>query len=161
MQLSYQLSLNQYQEAVNVHYKTGKRPLFVALFLTLATFTMLVGTDFSQTQEVVNNILITFFALSFYILFTRMITSYQAKKIYDKSPLLSYETSLRISGKGIKQDKNHKSNTLPWSLFTSWKQNEHYYLLYTNSHQFNVIPKSAIEAKQQEELEAYFIKYID
>ena len=160
MKITYQLTLNEYQEAANVHYKRGKRPLFVAVFLGMATFMLLVGTDFSNTQSVINNILITFFALAFYLLFTRMLTAYQAKKVYNKSPILSQEVSLRISGKGIRYDKNAEGKTMPWDYFSKWKKNDKYYLLYTNSYQFNVIPKRAMNEAQVEELESYLKKYI-
>jgi len=160
MNITYKLTLNEYQEAAMFHYKTGKRPLLVAVFVGMATFMMLAGTDFSNTQEVINNILMTFFALSFYILFTRMITAWQAKNVYNKSPILSKEVTLRISGKGIQQDKQSNSKTLGWELFSTWKKNEKYYLIYTNPHQFNVIPKRALTEAQVEELEAYLTKYL-
>ena len=160
MNITYQLTLNEYQEAATFHYKTGKRPLLVALFLGTATFMMLMGTDFSNTQQVINNILMTFFILAFYILFTRMITAWQAKNIYKKSPILSKEVTLHISGKGIQQDKKNNSQTLAWKLFVKWKQNEKYYLIYTNSHQFNVIPKKVLNDTQKEKLESYLERYI-
>ena len=160
MNITYKLTLNEYQEAAMLHYKTGKRPLFVAVFVGMATFMMLAGTDFSNNQEVINNILMTFFALAFYILFSRMITAWQAKKVYSKSPMLSKEVTLRISGKGIQQDKQSNSQTLAWELFSKWKKNEKYYLIYTNPHQFNVIPKRALTKAQIEELESYLTKYL-
>jgi len=160
MNITYQLTLNEYQEAVNFHYKTGKRPLFIAIFLGFATFMLLVGTDYDNTREVITNILMTFFALSFYLLFTRMITAYQAKKVYTKSPILPKEVTLRVSGKGITHDKKNNNEILEWKQFTKWKENDKYYLVYTSSYQFNVIPKRAMNEKQQEELEGYFRKYL-
>jgi len=160
MNITYKLTLNEYQEAATFHYKSGKRPLLVAVFLGMATFMMIAGTDFSNTREVISNILVTFFALSFYILFTRMITAYQAKKIYQKSPLLSNEVTLHISGKGINLNKQGNSKIFPWDTFKKWKENEKYILLYTNNYQFNVIPKRAMNEKQKEELKAFLNKYL-
>ena len=160
MNITYQLTLNEYQEAATLHYKNGKRPILVAVFLGMATFMMLVGTDFTNTREVIYNILVTFFALAFYIIFTRMITAFQAKKIYNKSPILSKEVVLHISGKGINLDKSINSKILPWDSFTKWKKNEKYYLIYTNAHQFNVIPVRAMDEKQNEELDTYLEKYL-
>lgn len=160
MNITYKLTLNEYQEAANFHYKSGKHPLFIAVFLGMATFMMLAGTDFSNTRQVINNILITFFALAFYLLFTRMVTAYQAKKVYNKSPILSSEVSLRISGKGIRHDKKAEGNTMPWDYFSKWEKNEKYYFIYTNSHQFNIIPFRAMNDAQREELEGYFKKYL-
>jgi len=160
MNITYKLTLNEYQEAVNYHYKSGKRPLLVAVFLGAATFMLLVGTDFSNTQEVINNIIITFFALSFYILFTRMITAYQAKKMYKNSPILSNEITLHISGKGIKKSKEEQSHRLAWDKFTKWKENEKYYLIYTNIYQFSVIPKMAMNEAQIKEFQEYLEKYL-
>lgn len=161
MNITYQLTLNEYQEAVNFHYKTGKRPIFIAVFLGTATFMLMVGTDFSNTREVMDNMIITFFALSFYLLFTRMITAYQAKKTYNKSEILSKEVTLRISGKGITHDKKNNNKIIPWDTFSKWRQNEKYYLVYTTPYQFNVIPKRVLDAKGQEEVKGYFQKYID
>ena len=160
MNITYHLTLNEYQEAAYLHYKTGKRPLLVGLFVGMATFMMLVGTDFSNTQSVINNILMTFFALSFYILFTRMLIAYRAKKTYNKSPILSKEVTLYVSGKGINPDKKNQSNIFPWDTFSTWKKNEKYYLIYTNIHQFNVIPLRAMDEKQKEELNGYIEKYL-
>ena len=158
--ITYHLTLNEYQEAALFHYKSGKRPLLVAIFVGMATFMMLVGTDFSNTQSVINNILMTFFALSFYILFTRMLIVYRAKKIYKKSPILSKEVTLHISGKGINLNKRKQSKIFPWNTFTTYKKNKKYYLIYTNMHQFNVIPLRAIDEKQTVELNGYLEKYL-
>ena len=160
MNITYHLTLNEYQEASLFHYKTGKRPILVALFVGMATFMMLVGTDFSNTQSVIQNILMTFFALSFYILLTRMLIAYRAKKTYNKSPILSTEVTLHISGKGINLDKTKQRKIFPWSTFSTWKENNKYYLIYTNMHQFNVIPLRAIDEKQKEELNGYLEKYL-
>ena len=161
MNITYQLTLNEYQEAVNLHYKNTKRPLFVSLFLGFATFMILVGTNFANIREVINNILLVFFALSFYLLFTRMITAYQAKKVYKKSPILTKEVTLHISGKGIKEDKNNNDRTVEWKYFSKWIENEKYYIIYTSRYQFNVIPKRVMDEKKKEELTEYFSKYID
>jgi len=160
MNIHYKLTLNEYQEAVIFHYKSGKRPLFIALFLGLATFMLLVGTDFTNTREVITNIFMVFFTLSFYLLFTRMITAYQAKKIYNKSPLLSEEVTLHVSGKGVKQNKIAEVKTIPWDRFSKWKQNEKYYLMYNTPHRFNVIPKRVMNETEEKELEGYFEKYL-
>ena len=160
MNITYQLTLNEYQEAVSFHYKNTKRPLFVSIFLGFATFMILVGTDFTNIREVIDNIFLVFFALSFYILFTRMITAYQAKKVYNKSAILSKEVTLHISGKGIKEDKNNNDKTLDWAYFTKWIENEKYYIIYTSRYQFNVIPKRVMDEKQREELNTYFTKYL-
>ncbi len=160
MNIDYKLTLNEYQEAVNFHYKSGKRPLLIAVFLGMATFMLLVGTDFSNTREVITNIFMVFFTLSFYLLFTRMITAYQAKKIYTKSPLLSEEVTLHVSGKGVKQNKLAEAKIITWDKFSKWKQNEKYYLMYNTPHRFNVIPKRVMNEAQKEELEGYFSKYL-
>lgn len=161
MNITYKLTLNEYQEAVAFHYKNTKRPVFVSVFLGLATFMILVGTDFNNIREVIYNILLVFFAVSFYLLFTRMITAYQAKKVYNKSSSLSKEVTLHISGKGIKEDKNNNDKTIEWKYFTKWIENEKYYIIYTSKYQFNVIPKRVMNDKQKEDLNTYFKKYLD
>jgi len=160
MNITYTLTLNEYQEAVNFHYKSGKRPLIISVFLGLATFMILVGTDFSNIREVITNILTVFFALSFYLLFVRMITAYQAKKTYKESSILSDKVSLHISKKGIQYNKNTATQLLRWDNFTKWKQNENTYLLYTNHYQFNVIPKRVMTEEQIKELENYLDRYL-
>ena len=160
MNISYTLTLNQYQEASILHYKQSKRPLFVGLYIGLATFVIISGTDFSNVREVIDNILITFFAIAFYLLFTRMITAYQAKKIYTNHPLLSNEVLVHISGQGISLDKHTKQKVLGWDIFEKYVKSEKHYLLYTNKHQFNVIPRSAMKEDQEEELDKYLEKYL-
>jgi hypothetical protein len=160
MNITYQLTLNEYQEAANLHYKTGKRPIFIGLFLGLSTFMILAGTDLSNLREVIYNILFTFFAIAFYLLFTRMITAYQAKKMYQKNPILSKEVTLYVSGKGINPDKSGNAKMVPWEAFKQWKKDNKYYLLYTTPHQFNVIPLRAMNEKQIEEFEGFLAKYL-
>lgn len=161
MNITYQLTRNEYQEAVAFHHKKGRRSLMISIYVGLATFLILAGTDFSNNREVVMNIFVAFFSISFYILFVRIITDYKAKKIYNKSPILSNEITLHVSGKGIKQDKKTSSEILPWTLFTQWKESEKFYLLYAGKHHFNVIPKRVLNEKEQEELEVFFRKYLD
>lgn len=161
MNITYKLTLNEYQEAVAFHYKNTKRPLFVSVFLGFATFMILVGTDFTNTREVIYNILLVFFAVSFYLLFTRMITAYQAKKFYNKSSILSKEVTLHISGKGIKENTKDNNKTIEWKYFTKWLENEKYYILYTSKYQFNVIPKRVMDEKQKEDINTYFTKYLN
>jgi hypothetical protein len=160
MNIHYQLTVNEYQNAVALHHKTGRRPILISLYAGLSTFIILVGTDFSNTREVITNILVAFFAISFYILFVRIITAYQAKSIYKKSNILSKEVTLHISGKGIKENKKDNDKTLPWSMFTKWKKNENFYLIYAGSRHFNVIPLRAMKESQIKELDTYLEKYI-
>ena len=89
-----------------------------------------------------------------------MLIVYRAKKIYNKSPILSKEVTLHISGKGINLNKRKQSKIFPWNTFTTYKKNKKYYLIYTNMHQFNVIPLRAIDEKQTVELNGYLEKYL-
>ena len=160
MNITYQLTHEEYQQAVILHYKSGKRPIFVAAYVGFATFVILAGTDFDNTREVITNILTAFFAISFYLLFVRMISAYQATSVYKKSPILSKEITLRISGKGIHLDKETQNSFLPWDNFSKWKKNDALYLIYTNARQFNVIPLRAMKDKQLKEFEDYLQKYL-
>jgi len=160
MNITYQLTRGEYQEAVAFHHKKGRRPLMISLYAGLATFLILAGTDFSNNREVITNIFAAFFSIAFYIVFMRLLTDYKAKKIYSKSPILSNEVTLHISGKGIQQDKKSSDEMLPWSLFTQWKENEKFYLLYAGKRYFNVIPKRVLSEKEREEIESYFEKYL-
>ena len=89
-----------------------------------------------------------------------MLSVYQAKSVYQKSATLPYEITLHISGKGIKLDKNSNNISIPWKAFSKWKNNEHFYLLYTNPRRFNVIPARAMSEAQKKEFDAYLEKYI-
>lgn len=160
MNISYQLSQDEYLKAVDLHHKKSHRVLKLVVYIALATIIVLVGTDFSNTREIITNILAAFFSISFYMLFVRMLTAYQAKNIYTKSPTLSYEITLRISGKGIRFDKKGNEKTIPWSAFSKWKKDENFYLLYTSPRQFNVIPTRVMSTIHINELEGYLEKYI-
>lgn len=160
MNITYQLTENEYLQAVNLHHRKGKRVIMLAIYAVLATIIVIVGTDFSNTREIITNVIAVFFSISFYLLFVRMISAYQAKNIYKKSATLPYETTLRISGKGIKLNRMTNDAILPWSVFSKWKKDEHFYLLYTNPRQFNIIPVKAMNALEKKELDAYLEKYI-
>lgn len=160
MNITYQLTQNEYQQAVNLHHKKGNRLLMLGIYVVLAAIIVVVGTDFSNTREVITNVITVIFSISFYMLFVRMLSAYQAKSIYQKSATLAHEVTLRISGKGIKLDKNTNNASIPWSAFSKWKKDELFYLLYTSPRQFNVIPNRAMSEAQKKEFDAYLEKYI-
>ena len=160
MNISYQLTQEEYLQAVNLHHKKGHRLVMLAIYIVLAAMIVVVGTDFSNTREIITNSITAFFSISFYMLFVRMLTAYQAKSVYQKSTTLPYEVTLHISGKGIKLDKNSNNASIPWSAFSQWKNDERFYLLYTNPRRFNVIPLRAMSTLQKKELDAYLRKYI-
>ncbi len=160
MNITYQLTQIEYQQAVNLHHKKGQRAIMLAIYAALAAIIVVMGTDFSNTREIITNVLAVFFSISFYMLFVRMLSAYQAKSIYQKSATLAHEVTLRVSGKGIKLDKKTNEATIPWSAFSKWKKDELFYLLYTTPRQFNVIPIRVISEVQKKELDAYLEKYI-
>lgn len=160
MNITYQLSQEEYLQAVNLHHKKNNRGVKLAIYIALATGIVLIGTDFSNTHEIITNILVALFSISFYMLFVRMLSAYQAKNIYTKSTTLPYETTLRISGKGIRLDKKGNEKTILWSAFSKWKKDETFYLLYTSPRQFNVIPTRVISTIHSSELDEYLKKYI-
>jgi len=160
MNITYHLSQEEYLQAVNFHQKQNHRVVKLGIYIALAAIIVLVGTDFSNTREIITNVLAAFFSISFYMLFVRMLSAYQAKNIYTKSPALKTETTLRISGKGIRYDNKGKEKTIPWSTFSKWKKDEKFYLLYTSPRQFNVIPIRVMSDIQKKELDDYLEKYL-
>jgi len=160
MNITYKLTQDEYQKAVTLHLNRGNRLVMLAIYVALAVGIVILGTDFSNTREIITNVLAVFFSVAFYMLFVRMISAYQAKSIYTKSPTLSHEVTLRVSGKGIKLDKKTNKATIPWKAFTKWKEDKKFYLLYTGPRQFNVIPKHVLNEAQRKELDAYLEKYI-
>ncbi|HEY9190635.1 MAG TPA: YcxB family protein [Sulfurovum sp.] len=160
MNITYQLTEEEYQQAVNLHHKRGQRVLFLAIYVMVAAVIVAVGTDFSNTREVITNMLAAFFSIAFYMLFVRMISAYQAKSIYQKSAVLPYETTLHISGKGIRIKTRPDAPSIPWSAFSKWKKNERFYLIYTTPRQFNVIPARVMSESEKKAFDAYLEKYI-
>jgi hypothetical protein len=159
MNITYRLTQEEYLHAVNLHHKKGNRLIMLAIYITLATIIVVAGTDFSNTREITTNVIAAFFSISFYMLFVRMVSAYQAKNVYEKSTTLPYENTLHISGKGIRLDKNNKGS-IPWSAFSKWKNDKDFYLLYTNPRRFNVIPTRAMSETQKKEFDAYLEKYL-
>ena len=160
MNITYKLSPEEYLQAVNLHHKKGSRLLRLGIYIALAAIIVIFGTDFSNTREVITNVIAAVFSISFYILFVRMLTAYQARSVYQKSSILPHETTLHISGKGIRLDKSNKDISIPWSAFNTYKSDENFYLLYTNPRRFNVIPAHALNENQKKEFEEYLKKYI-
>ncbi len=160
MNITYKLSQEEYLQAVNLHHKQSHRVLKLAVYIGLATIIVVIGTDFTNIREIITNILAAFFSIAFYMLFVRMLSAFQAKNIYTKSPTLKTEITLRISGKGIRFDNKGSEKTIPWSAFSKWKKDENFYLIYTSPRQFNVIPTRVMSTIHINELEEYLEKYI-
>ena len=160
MNITYKLSPEEYLQAVNLHHKQSHRVLKLTVYITLAAVIVVLGTDFSNTRDIITNTLAAFFSISFYMLFVRMLSAFQAKNIYTKSSILPYETTLRISGKGIRLVNKGNESTIPWSAFSKWKKDETFYLLYTTPRQFNVIPTRVMSDIQTDELDEYLKKHI-
>ncbi|TNF43852.1 MAG: hypothetical protein EP216_03080 [Epsilonproteobacteria bacterium] len=160
MNITYKLTQEEYLQAVNLHHKKNKRVLRLAIYIILATMIVVFGTDFSNTHEIIVNVIAAFFSIAFYMLFVRMLTAYQARSVYQKSAILPFEVTLHVSGKGIKFNKEKNKGSIPWSAFSSWKSDEDFYLLYTNPRRFNVIPSRVMSETEKKELEAYLQKYI-
>lgn len=160
MNITYQLTQDEYQQAVNLHLKNGKRVLLLTIYIMFAAVIIILGTDFSNTREIITHILVAFFSISFYILFVRLLSAYQAKRVYHKSAILPYEVTLHISGKCIKLDKNSQKASIPWSAFNRYKKDENFYLLYTTPRRFNVIPTRAMSDVQKKEFDEYLDKYL-
>lgn len=160
MNITYKLTEDEYHKAVNLHHKKSQRMIFLVIYMMLAAVIVVAGTDFSNTREIITNILAAFFSIAFYMLFVRMISTYQAKSIYQKSTVLPYENTLHISGKGITVNKRGNNPSIPWSAFGKWKKDENFYLIYTTPRQFNVIPARVLSESQKKEFEAYLEKYI-
>ena len=160
MNITYQLSQEEYLQAVNLHHKKSHRVVKLMIYIALATVIVVVGTDFTNTRDIIANSLAAFFSISFYMLFVRMLSAYQAKNIYTKSSTLPYEITLRISGKGIRIDNKGNEKTIPWSTFSKFKKDEAFYLLYTSPRQFNVIPTRVMSTIQINELDGYLEKHM-
>ncbi len=160
MKITYQLSLEEYLQAVSLHQSKSHQVFKLVVYIALAAVIVIMGTDFSNQSEIITNVLAAFFSISFYMLFVRILSVYQAKNIYMKSLTLKNEISLYISGKGIRFNYEGKDNTLPWSHFSKWKKNEKFYLLYTNPRQFKVIPLRSMNELQEKEFDAYVKKYL-
>jgi len=158
MKITYQLSEEEYLQGIGLHQKQGVKFFLIGIYGSLSLLFVLVFTDFSDTYTIIRNIVILFFSIAFYVLFTNVIGAYQNKKIYQKSTTLNKKVTLRISGKGIKIDNQEKS--IAWSTFSKWKENENFYILYANMRNFKIIPKRVMNELEIKELDGFFKKYI-
>jgi hypothetical protein len=158
MKITYQLSQEEYLQGVELHRKTGFKYVMITIYASLSLLFVLVFTDFSDTYTVIRNIIILFFSISFYVLFTKVIGTYQSKKIYEKSTTLNKEITLRISGKGIKVDNQERS--ISWDSFSKWKENEAFYIMYLNMRNFKIIPKRAMNKLEKKEFSNFLAKYL-
>ncbi|HHS93645.1 MAG TPA: YcxB family protein [Campylobacterales bacterium] len=158
MKIEYTLSLEEYLEAVKLHQKMGFRKLMMAIYIVVAVMIIVISTDYSDTREIFRNYGALFFAISFYLLLTKMIGTYQSKKLYQKSKTLSKETVLRVSAKGIRVADNQKP--IPWDTFTKYKEDDKYVILYTSIVNFKIIPKSAMSPMVLKEFMALVQEHI-
>lgn len=155
MKIKYKLTQEQYLEAILLHQKMGFRKLMMAVYIMMAVTVVLITTDYSEPREIFRNFGALFFAITFYLLLTKMLGEYQSKKLYQRSETLSLDTTLRVSAKGIRVGNNEKP--IPWDSFSKYKEDEKYVILYLSMVNFKIIPKSAMNAIDLKE----FIDFIE
>jgi len=159
MNITYTISANEYHKAIALHQKS-RHIWMLGIYIVLALIIISVSTDFSNMREVITHALAVFFSVSFYMLFVRIMAVYRANSTYAKSAVLQNEMTVRISGKGVQFHKKNNKATLPWSVFSAYKCNEHFCILYTNPRHFNIISLKDLSSKEQEELLEYMKKYL-
>ena len=155
MKIIYKLTQDEYLEAITLHQKMGFRKLMMAIYIMVAVMIVVITTDYSSTREIFRNFGTLFFAISFYLLLSKMLGDYQSKRLYQKSETLSLETTLRVSAKGIRVGDNEKP--ISWDTFRKYKEDDSYVILYTGIANFKIIPKSAINPHELKE----FIELIE
>jgi len=155
VKIKYKLTQEEYLEAVKLHQKMGFRKLMMAVYIMMAVTVVLITTDYSEPREIFRNFGALFFAITFYLLLTKMLGEYQSKKLYQRSETLSLDTTLRVSAKGIRVGNNEKP--IPWDSFSKYKEDEKYVILYLSMVNFKIIPKSAMNAIDLKE----FIDFIE
>ncbi|CAA6811299.1 MAG: Unknown protein [uncultured Sulfurovum sp.] len=159
MKIKYKLSQEEYLEAITLHQKMGFRKLMIAIYIMVACIVVIITTNYADTREIIRNFAVLFFAISFYLLLTKMLGTYQSKKLYEKSETLSKETTLRVSAKGIRVANNDKP--ILWDTFSKYKENDRYVILYVSINNFKIIPKSSMNEIEQKEFIEFIEKYIN
>ena len=105
MTITYKLEPNEYISATHFHHNGTKRNILLVLYIGIAFLFLAMSTDFNNTHKVINNVLIAFFSIAFYILFVKMTTTQISIRRYNNSKKLKEEVTLHISGKGIQDYK--------------------------------------------------------
>jgi hypothetical protein len=158
VKIEYKLTQEEYLESVNLHHVMGYRKLMIFIYIAFATTVVVITTNYSDGREIFRNFGVLFFAVTFYLLLTKMIGTYQSKKLYERSDTLSAETTLRVTAKGIRVGDNEKA--ISWKTFTKYKENEKYFLLYTSLNNFKIIPKRVMSKINLEEFSTTLEKHI-
>lgn len=155
MKIKYKLTQEQYLESILLHQKMGFRKLMMAVYIMMAVTIVLISTDYSEPREIFRNFGALFFAVAFYLLLSRMLGSYQSKKLYQRSETLSLDTTLRVSAKGIRVGNNEKP--ISWDSFSKYKEDDKYVILYLSMVNFKIIPKFAMNTIELKE----FIDFVE
>ncbi|CAA6809426.1 MAG: Unknown protein [uncultured Sulfurovum sp.] len=158
MKIKYKLSQEEYLEAITLHQKMGFRKLMIAVYIMVAVMVVIMSTDYSDTRIIFRNFGALFFAIAFYLLLSKMLGTYQSKKLYEQSDTLSKDTTLRVSAKGIRVGSNDKP--ISWDTFSKYKENDKYVILYTGINRFKIIPKSVMTVHELKEFTEYIEEHI-
>ena len=158
MKIEYKLSQEEYLEGVSLHHAMGYRKLMMFIYIAFAVTVVVITTDYSDGRGIFRNFGALFFAITFYLLLTKMIGNYQSKKLYERSDTLSAEITLRVTAKGIRVGENEKA--IPWKTFTKYKDNEKYFLLYTSLNNFKIVPKNVMNKLALEEFSETLKKHV-
>ena len=160
MKFTYKLTQEAFLKAQKLHHQKRNYLLPLIMISTLLAIYFVLSTDFANIKSIMIQLLtvLVMFGLFFYL--QNLLTQYLDKKLYEKNPNLSEETTIELSKNAIDIHTKSAKKNIPWDTLSKWVKNEDFYLLYTNVNEFNIIPTHALQEEGTQILQNYLNKHV-
>lgn len=147
MEISYQCTLDDYEEAINSHARLPLGSGFLAvggLFFFLLGIGAVVNSGLSVTALAA----ISAGGLATVPLTLRVLQGLWIKKDFDKHPGFSGRAQLSVDTDGLRTESDLERRETKWPAFTKYRETENLFILYEGARLLRVFPKRAFANQQ-------------
>lgn len=153
MQLEYRLSLKDYQEANQAHFKL-QTWVYLVFWIFLLLWLLSITTLFVSGKELdwfLIIYLLVFPILFFNPYFSNPFKNYFIKRAWKGLPNLHHPISFEVNEETLKFKSLNFDSSLQWQLYIKAVETKNLFMLYQGKLLFNMIPKRAFNSDTQME----------
>lgn len=151
MQLEYRLSLKDYQEANQAHFKSQLWIYFFFWFFMIVGLLFILLSFVADTKiDVFGVVYFWSFALIFFNpYFSNPLKNYFIARAWKNNPSLDHPITVEVEKEIIKMKTITFESSIQWQLYIKAVETKNLFMLYQAKALFNIIPKRAFSSDEQ------------